>query len=88
MGALKNSFAVSKAEGQVLTVAFDELVVGGCTEETSLVGDAVRVQAQLSVIACLQEGGSGPPTSPCWQLQAWPSDQKYLGPGAGGMIDI
>lgn len=69
MGALKNSFAVSKAEGQVLTVAFDELV-GGCTEQTSLVGDAVRVQAQLPVIACLQEGGSGPPTSPCWWLPA------------------
>lgn len=40
MGALKFFFAVSKAEGQVLTVAFDELV-GGCTKETSLVGDGI-----------------------------------------------
>lgn len=30
MGALKNSFAVSKAEGQTLTVAFEELAVEEC----------------------------------------------------------
>lgn len=89
MGALKNSFAVSKAEGQMLTwplllmnllrVFWDFLGRWHCKGTSSV------------TCKCLPPGRwGGPPTSPCWQPPVWPSDRKYLPPRRGrrAMIDI
>lgn len=73
MGALKKFLCCFKSWGSNadLTIAFDELAVGECAE-TSLVGDTVRVQAQLPVGACLQEGGVDHPPHPAGSLQSDP----------------